>query len=53
MKTIVKSLVDFDENDLNEIGLDTIIRAADYFQIKGGFHLVDFIITELKNHMIC
>ena len=19
----------------------------------GGFHLVDFIITELKNHMIC
>ena len=52
MKIIVKSLVDFDENDLNDIGLDTIIRAADYFQIKGGFQLLDLIITELKRHMI-
>ena len=25
----------------------------DWVQVIGGFHLVDLIITELKDHMIC
>ena len=46
MKIIVKSLVDFDENDLNEIGLDTIIRTADYFQIKDLVRIASEMIAE-------
>ena len=44
MKVIIKSLVlDIDEEELNEVGLDHIIRAADYFQIKDLVSIVSAI----------
>lgn len=45
---VIKSLVDFDENDFEDVELGQVVRVADYFQMKELVTIVsDVIITEL------
>ena len=45
---VIKSLVDFDETDFEDVELGQVVRVADYFQIKALVTIVsDVIITEL------
>jgi len=46
IKTIVKSFLDFDEKDLHDVGLDEVIRAADYFQMKDLVIITSEIIAD-------
>jgi hypothetical protein len=45
---VIKSLVDFDENDFDDVELGQVVRVADYFQMKKLVAIVsDVIITKL------
>ena len=45
---VIKSLVDFNENDFDDVELGQVVRVADYFQMKELVAIVsDVIITKL------
>jgi len=44
IKFLIKCLIDFDENDLNDIELDQLIRIADYFQMNNLVTVISELI---------
>jgi len=42
---VIKSLVDFDENDLDDVELGQVVRVADYFQMKELVSIVSDVIN--------